>query len=77
MTRAGVLTSVVMAGLTVAGVAAQRGPRIPPTGKIMPPCSTVTAIRSSATAVAVTLAPLGSIVVTSTGATLPLLRKKR
>jgi glyoxylase-like metal-dependent hydrolase (beta-lactamase superfamily II) len=36
MNRAGVLTSIVLAGLAVTGVAAQRGPRIPPTGKIMP-----------------------------------------
>lgn len=36
MNRARVLTSIVLAGLTVTGVAAQRGPRIPPTGKIMP-----------------------------------------
>jgi len=35
MSRAGVLTSIVLAGLAVAGVAAQRGPRIPPTGKIV------------------------------------------
>ena len=36
MSRAGVLTSIVLVGLAAAGVAAQRGPRIPPTGKIMP-----------------------------------------
>jgi glyoxylase-like metal-dependent hydrolase (beta-lactamase superfamily II) len=36
MTRAGVLTAIVVAGLAVSGVAAQRGPRIPPTGAIMP-----------------------------------------
>ena len=36
MRRARVLTSIVLVGLTVAGVAAQRGPRIPPTGRIMP-----------------------------------------
>src|ERR1044071_807936 len=35
MTRVGVLTSIVLVGLAVTGVAAQRGPRIPPTGKIM------------------------------------------
>jgi cyclase len=34
MTRAGVLTSIAVAGLCVTGVAAQRGPRIPPTGAI-------------------------------------------
>jgi glyoxylase-like metal-dependent hydrolase (beta-lactamase superfamily II) len=31
-----VLTSIVLVGLAAAGVAAQRGPRIPPTGTIMP-----------------------------------------
>jgi glyoxylase-like metal-dependent hydrolase (beta-lactamase superfamily II) len=36
MGRTTVLTSIVLVGLAVAGVAAQRGPRIPPTGKIMP-----------------------------------------
>jgi len=36
MSRAGVLTSIVLVGLAAAGVAAQRGPRIPPTGQIMP-----------------------------------------
>jgi glyoxylase-like metal-dependent hydrolase (beta-lactamase superfamily II) len=36
MRRTTVLTSIVLVGLAVAGVAAQRGPRIPPTGKIMP-----------------------------------------
>jgi len=35
MSRAGVLTAIVLAGVGVAGVAAQRGPRIPPTGAIM------------------------------------------
>jgi cyclase len=34
MTRARVLTAIVFAGFAVAGVAAQRGPRIPPTGAI-------------------------------------------
>jgi cyclase len=34
MTRAGVLTAIVVAGVAVAGVAAQRGPRIPTTGAI-------------------------------------------
>jgi cyclase len=34
MTRAGVLTAIVVAGLAISGVAAQRGPRIPPTGAI-------------------------------------------
>jgi cyclase len=34
MTRAGVLTAIVLVGLSVAGAAAQRGPRIPPTGAI-------------------------------------------
>jgi cyclase len=34
MTRAGVLTAIVLVGLGAAGVAAQRGPRIPPTGAI-------------------------------------------
>jgi cyclase len=34
MRRAAALTSVVVAGLAVAGVVAQRGPRIPPTGAI-------------------------------------------
>jgi cyclase len=34
MTRAGILTAIVVAGIAVAGVAAQRGPRIPPTGAI-------------------------------------------
>ena len=32
--RAALLTGIVVAGLAVAGVAAQRGPRIPPTGAI-------------------------------------------
>ena len=36
MTRARILTAIVLTGLGVVGVAAQRGPRIPPTGKIMP-----------------------------------------
>jgi glyoxylase-like metal-dependent hydrolase (beta-lactamase superfamily II) len=36
MNRVRVLAAIVLAGLAVAGVAAQRGPRIPPTGKIMP-----------------------------------------
>jgi glyoxylase-like metal-dependent hydrolase (beta-lactamase superfamily II) len=34
MSRAGVLTAIVVVGLAGAGVAAQRGPRIPPTGAI-------------------------------------------
>ena len=34
MNRAGVLTAIVVVGLAGAGVAAQRGPRIPPTGAI-------------------------------------------
>jgi cyclase len=34
MTRARVLTAIVLAGFAGAGVAAQRGPRIPPTGAI-------------------------------------------
>jgi cyclase len=34
MTRARVLAAIVLAGCAVAGVAAQRGPRIPPTGTI-------------------------------------------
>ncbi|HET9271010.1 MAG TPA: MBL fold metallo-hydrolase [Vicinamibacterales bacterium] len=34
MTRARILTAIVLAGCTVAGLAAQRGPRIPPTGAI-------------------------------------------
>ena len=34
MIRAGVLTAIVVVGLAGAGVAAQRGPRIPPTGAI-------------------------------------------
>jgi glyoxylase-like metal-dependent hydrolase (beta-lactamase superfamily II) len=34
MRRAGLLTAIVVGGLAVAGVAAQRGPRIPPTGMI-------------------------------------------
>jgi cyclase len=34
MTRGALLTAIVLVGLTVAGVAAQRGPRIPPTGTI-------------------------------------------
>jgi cyclase len=36
MQRARVLAAIVLTGITVAGVAAQRGPRIPPTGAIMP-----------------------------------------
>ena len=35
MSRTAVLTSIVLAGLAVAGVAAQRGARSPPTGAIM------------------------------------------
>ena len=35
MTRAGLLTTIVVTGVAVAGAAAQRGPRIPPTGAIM------------------------------------------
>ena len=34
MTRAQLLTTIVLAGFAVAGVSAQRGPRIPPTGTI-------------------------------------------
>jgi cyclase len=34
MRRSRLLTTIVLAGLAVAGVAAQRGPRIPPTGAI-------------------------------------------
>ena len=34
MTRARILTAIVLVGLAGAGVAAQRGPRIPPTGAI-------------------------------------------
>jgi glyoxylase-like metal-dependent hydrolase (beta-lactamase superfamily II) len=34
MTRAGLLTAIVVVGLAAAGVAAQRGPVIPPTGTI-------------------------------------------
>jgi glyoxylase-like metal-dependent hydrolase (beta-lactamase superfamily II) len=34
MTRTGVLATIVLAGMAVAGVTAQRGPRIPPTGAI-------------------------------------------
>ena len=34
MRRTGLLTAIVMVGLGVAGVVAQRGPRIPPTGAI-------------------------------------------
>src|SRR5262245_33474839 len=34
MTRERVLATIVVVGLAVAGVAAQRGPRIPPTGAI-------------------------------------------
>ena len=34
MRRAGILTTIVVAGLGVAAVAAQQGPRIPPTGAI-------------------------------------------
>ena len=36
MNRVRVLASIVLVGLAVTGVAAQRGPRIPPTGRIMP-----------------------------------------
>jgi glyoxylase-like metal-dependent hydrolase (beta-lactamase superfamily II) len=36
MKRSTLLASIVLAGLAVAGVAAQRGPRIPPTGAIKP-----------------------------------------
>src|SRR5215207_6989647 len=36
MTRAGVLTAIVLVGLATAGLLAQRGPRIPPTGAIKP-----------------------------------------
>jgi glyoxylase-like metal-dependent hydrolase (beta-lactamase superfamily II) len=36
MKRARVLAAIVLTGFAVAGLAAQRGPRIPPTGKIMP-----------------------------------------
>jgi len=35
MSRAAVLTSIVLVGLGAAGITAQRGPRIPPTGAIM------------------------------------------
>src|SRR6188768_3898287 len=36
MKRSRLLAAIVLAGLAVAGVAAQRGPRIPPTGAIKP-----------------------------------------
>ena len=36
MTRSRLLAAIVLAGMAVAGAAAQRGPRIPPTGTIKP-----------------------------------------
>ena len=36
MTRSRLLAAIVLAGMAVAGAAAQRGPRIPPTGAIKP-----------------------------------------